>query len=169
MKIVRKIITTLIIIIVVLLLLLLSKPRNKEIKKFYNSFGVELSKDTKVIYSESVFGWFGDGEGLIIYEVSPREMKQIIEHNSILDWLSLPVSKVTYDKLYKKIGIDSQEIKQHLNLDNEQGSFTVIDRFGSSNTKLTIRENIDSFKFENFTLGIINIKENKIYLYEYNQ
>lgn len=110
-----------------------------------------------------------DGEGLIIYEVSPKDIQEIIEQDSIVDWLRLPISKKASDKLYEKVGLDSEEIKEYLNLDIEEGFYAVIDRFDFSNTKLNIRENLDFFKFQNFTLGIIDIKENKIYLYKYNQ
>lgn len=158
-----------IIVITSLILLLLSTESKKEIKKFYNTFGIGLSKKTKIIYNKSVFGALGDGEGLIIYEVSPKDMQEIIEEDSIMDWLRLPISKKTSDKLHEKVGLDSEEIKEYLNLDRKEGFYAVVDRLDSSNTKLNIRENLDFFKFQNFTLGIIDIKENKIYLYKYNQ
>lgn len=148
---------------------MLSTESNKKFKKFYNVFGIGLSKNTKVIYNKLVFGALGDGEGLIIYEVSPKDMQEIIEQDSIVDWLRLPTSKKAFDKLYNKVGLDCEEIKEHLNLDLHEGFYTVIDRFDSSNTKLKIKENLDYFKFQNFTLGIIDIKESKIYLYKYNQ
>lgn len=142
---------------------------NKEIKKFHNEFGIRLSTKTKIIYNESIFGWFGDGEGLIVYNVSPKDMKEIIKQDEIIDWSELPISELPHKQLYKKFGIDSGEIKKYLNLDAQEGFYAVIDRSDSSSNKLLSQEHLDRFKFYNFTLGIIDTKDNKIYLYEYSQ
>lgn len=156
-------------VIFAILLIILFTAKSKENKELYKTFGIQLSKNSKVVYNKSLFGALGDGESLVIYKVSPEDMQAIIEQYSVEDWLRLPFSKEIYDKLYKKIGLDSEEIKEYLDLDIEEGYYSIIDRFESSNSQIKTREKIDHFKFQNFTLGIIDTKENKLYLYSCNQ
>lgn len=35
-------------------------------------------------------------------------MQEIIEQDSIVDWLRLPTSKKAFDKLYNKVGLDCE-------------------------------------------------------------
>lgn len=142
---------------------------NRDMNNFYNEFGVNLPEDASVIYKEVAFGAMGDGESLVIYSVSSKSMEGFTKKGIIRSWAQLPINKGLYTELHRKIGIDNKEIAKHMNLGWQNGYYYIKDRFMSYNPKLKAQLDFEYHKLHNFSIGIIDVKENNIYFYRYNQ
>lgn len=162
----KKIYSVIIVLLVIVVLIsLVSFVRaNRKIRIFHNDFDMKLPKEVSIILEQFKFGPLGDGEGLVIYQTDSEGIAELIKQDKIENWSKLPIPEETRIRLREKVGLDSEEIKKHMNLDWEKGFYIIIDRFKGERTY-----NSDYYNFQNFTLGIIDLEKNEIYLYKYNE
>ncbi|WP_438347789.1 hypothetical protein ACP8HI_19260 [Paenibacillus sp. FA6] len=139
----------------------------KEMKSFYSKLGVHLPKDTSILFSESSYGALGDGYHLYIYQLNSKEdMKDLLSQVPLRNWFELPLPTDVSDPLLKNIrGITSPEIASLLPLEATNGYYTM--KNNRTNALITSRDVFD-FSYHNVFIGIADLENNKIYIFEYN-
>lgn len=166
MKTVKKNPVFIIALVVIIALLLLVFIRNykaekyaKKIEKLFGDFNLTVPENKNIIYEESTFGGLlGDGEGLIIYQIDSKEMEKLTKQCDTNDWEELPIVNKEYIELKEKIGITSKEIDKYMHFNWQNGFYNIKD--------LTKPKHL---RFYDFKMGIVDLKENKIYFYESHQ
>ena len=146
-----------------------SYRKNRDLGRFYGEFGFSLPVDTNVLFKKIQFGAMGDGSSLVIYQLSPDKMKKFTKISILKTWSELPINKEVYTELVGKISNSDEEVTRHLSLGWQDGFYYIKDRFLSYDPESKAKYGDESYRFQNFTLGIIDMKDNKIYLYRYNQ
>lgn len=142
---------------------------HQDLKRFHNEFGFSLPENANIIYKKNEFGAMGDGDGLIIYQLDPAEMKKFAEKNILKTWAKLPIPKDIYTELVEKINNSSKDIANLMSLGWQNGFYFIKDRYMSYDPANKAKLNPESYKYQDFTFGVVDTDGNRVYLYRYDQ
>ena len=139
---------------------------DKEIEFFKDKFGIQLPKESEIVFSDESYGALGDGYRLYIYQVPSKSIKDIVEKGLVRHWSELPIPSDFTASFSKKIrAITNETASRLLTLDAARGYYLM--RNNQSNASITGTNVFDS-SFDNVMLGIINLDNNRIYVLSYN-
>jgi len=168
-NIVMKIFIFVTLAVVSMLLILNSNllEANKEIRRFEETFGLNLPKAASVIFSEDTHGARGDGVRLYIYQINSKDMAEFIKQKELNIWLYLPINETLYAGVLRRInGLSSGKIEYAIRsgLDCKLGYYFIRNRH-----YIPLKGyDFSDISYYNIIIGIIDLDKNKIYYYTYD-
>ncbi|WP_150267506.1 hypothetical protein [Paenibacillus tepidiphilus] len=153
--------------LIIMVALYVGYPKNsKELDYFHDEFGLQLPKDTKVLFSQKSYGAMGDGYRLYVYQIPAESMKDSIGKEALTNWFELPLPSDYVATLSQKIGgITDEETASLVPLAANKGYYTI--RNNQTNALITGTDVFD-FSYNNVLIGILSAEDHKVYLLSYD-
>lgn len=132
---------------------------DKQVVDFKNQFGIQLPHGAQVLYSESDFGWMGDGYAVLAVAIPPEEMPAV-ERQVAGSWSELPTPMKFASPLYERgLAFMDEEAATWFRCFQQSGCYRVQNRKG-----LPLRGDIHGDdSFNDIAWAVLDTEENRLY------
>lgn len=162
----RTMILSLLIVTLLCILYNIWYAKPEEVKKFEETFQIELPKDTEILFSEDTHGAFGEGETLVILDIGATGIETIGKYVRQNNWASLPLPENIRKRVFVELRANFGE-KDAINLLNKSME-TMAGYYSIENRNLRDLDGVDRETFWesyqiNVTLAMLDIENSLIY------
>ena len=144
---------------------LTTRPEENPYSFFSDSFGLALPEHTEVLFEEDAYGAMGDGYRLYAFSLPPGERDAFLSQGAMARWSPLPLPEDVAQSLRQRVqAIGSLPGK-------ELGFYCILSswdrQFGAVLNHAHFDQDIPLF--QNIVVGMVDLQDNAIYYYSWNQ
>lgn len=148
------------VIFILITWFVLQPKTDKRIQWFEDEFGLNLPKDTEIVFSQDDYGAMGDGYRLYVYQLTPNGMNTLLNYKKLGNWSALPIKDKMAKGLYEQIdGLSNSKITHAIDLNTKNGYYIIKNRYNKPLGGYDFQDE----SYYNVIIGIIDTKNNKIY------
>lgn len=144
---------------------------------FSDSFGLALPEHTEILFEEDTYGAMGDGYRLYAFSLPPGERDAFLSQGAMARWSPLPLPEDVAQALRQRVqaigSLPGKELARDLFREsgNRQGFYCILSswdrQFGAVLNHAHFDQDIPLF--QNIVVGMVDLQDNAIYYYSWNQ
>ncbi len=156
---------------------LTTRPEETPYSFFSDSFGLALPEHTEVLFEEDAYGAMGDGYRLYAFSLPPGERDAFLSQGAMARWSPLPLPEDVAQALRERVqaigSLPGKELARDLFREsgNRQGFYCILSSWHKQPGAVLNHAHFDQDipLFQNIVVGMVDLQDDAIYYYSWNQ